>query len=213
MERQKFGFPNMPLDPMMESVIALANGRHVLELFEDPHRAWEGEELGLQRTWALKEAPERELVQFAHGCLAKIADVFSKTHSWAGFGPLRAGQCEHFNSVNYQILRESQVFPEVAKAWNRPPTEEIAPAKDKVLLLMAPSDTSTIAYEIPADKSARGWINISRSQYWDREFASMLLYSIDGEVITKNTAVFFRRSEASLSALTYADSDEIDSER
>jgi hypothetical protein len=40
------GFANLPLDPMMESVAALAQGREVLESLEHPHRC--GQERSLE---------------------------------------------------------------------------------------------------------------------------------------------------------------------
>jgi hypothetical protein len=205
----KYGKPraglNMPLDPMMESIAALAYGRQTLESLEHPHRMWSGEEFGLQRKWALKEAPEKELVQFALSSLAKIAEVFSKTHEWAGFGPINSENCEHFNSTDYQNLRESEVFLEVAKAWDGPPTEELFPTQDTLALLATPSESSKVLYEIPSGKSAKGWINIQPSKFWSRHYASMLLYSIGEDVITKNTGVFFKRSVGSISTLDYPD--------
>jgi hypothetical protein len=199
--RPRSGFANMPLDPMMESVAALANGRQILQNFEHPHRLWSGEEFGLQRRWALKEAPEKELVQFALGSLSNIAEAFSQCHAWAGFGPLQSVKCEHFNSVDYQNLRESEVFPEVAKAWDGSPTEELSPVEDTLPLLAVPAEASDVLHEIPAGKSAKGWINIEPSKFWSLQFASMLLYSIGDEMITKDTGVFFKRSAGSVSTL------------
>ena len=176
--RPKSGFAAMPLDPMMDSIEALAHGRQVCQSFEHPHRMWSGEEFGLQRMWALKEAPKTELVQFALNSLAKIAEVFSKTHEWAGFGSLKSGTCEHFNSEDYRNLRESQVFFEVAKAWEEPPTEEASPTGSVLLLLDGPSDRGRGPPRIQKGKTATGGSILSppssgrpiridaRLQYW-----------------------------------------------
>lgn len=209
----KYGRPkagiNMPLDPMMESIAALAHGRQILESFEHPHRMWSGEEFGLQRKWALDAAPERELVQFALSSLEKIANVFSSTHEWAGFGPLKSGFCEHFNSVEYQNLRESEVFLEVAKAWEGHPTEELVPNPGSPLPLLAiPSESGVVLHEIPQGKSAKGWANAQASKFWSSQFGSMLLYSIGEEVITKSNGVFFRKSAVSIRALEDSDPQE-----
>lgn len=198
--KPKAGFGAMPLDPMMESIVALARGRQT-DPFEHPHRVWSGEEFGLQRMWALREAPDKELVQFALSTLTKIAEVFSQTHEWAGYGPLKSGKCEHFNSEDYRNLRESEVFLEVAKAWDSDPTEELSPNEGALLLLDVPSDSGKALHEVPVGKAAKGWINTGPSKFWDREFTSMLLFSIGEEVITKNTCVFFKRSAATVSTI------------
>lgn len=199
--KPKAGFASMPLNPMTESIEALVRGRQADDFFVHPHRVWCGEEFGLQRKWALKEAPDRELVQFALSSLGKIAEIFSKVHEWAGFHAFKHGNCEHFDSEDYRALRESEVFPEVAKAWDGPPTEQVSPVKSALLLLRAPSDSSDALHEVPVGKTAKGWINMEFSKFWDREFTSMLLYSIGEDVITKNTGVFFRRSSASVTKI------------
>jgi hypothetical protein len=199
--RPSLGFGHMPLHPMMESIAALAHARHHLQSWEHPHRLDSGEEFGLQRKWALREAPEKELVQFSITSLSRIGAVFSKAHDWAGFGPIEPGVCEHFNSVDYQNLRESEIFLEVEKAWDGPPAEELSPAKETLSLLAVPSESAEVLHQIPLGKSAKGWINTRPSKFWSRQFASMLVYSIGDEVITKDTSVFFRCADASISTL------------
>jgi hypothetical protein len=203
--RPKSGITPLPLDPMTESIVALAHGRRVFQSYEHPHRAWSGEEFGLQRLWALTEAPEVELVQFALGTLTKIASVVSRVHEWAGFGVLKSGNCEHFNSDDYRNLRESEVFVEVAKAWDSDPTEALSPIEHPLPLLEAPLETADTLHEIPAGTVAKGWINTRRSKFWSPDFASMLLYSIGDQPVTKDTAVFFKRSAASVSKLPVSD--------
>jgi hypothetical protein len=211
--KPKSGIEGMPLDPMTDSVAALAHGRKVFQSHEHPHRMWSGEEFGLQRLWALKEAPKTELVQFALNSLAKIAGVFSATHEWAGFGALKTGNCEHFNSEDYRNLRESEVFLEVSKAWDGHPTEKVSPISGELSLFADPSETGDVLHKIPAGKAAKGWVGTLQSRFWGPEFASMLLYSIDDETITKDTAAFFKRSAASVSTLDDPESpDEPDSE-
>lgn len=201
--KPRAGFASMPLHPMTDSAQALALGREVDDQFEHPHRAWCGEEFGLRRKWALEEALERELVQFALGALEKIADVFSEAHKWVGGGAFNTGRCDHFTSEEYRDLRESEVFPEVAKAWDGPPTEQVSPAKGGLSLLSAPSDSARVLHRISESKKAKGWVNSTPSKFWDREFCSMLLYSIGEDVITLKTGVFFKRSAASITEMPH----------
>ncbi len=201
--KPKAGFASIPLDPMTDSVQALALGREVDDTFEHPHRAWCGEEFGLHRKWALREAPDRELVQFALSSLDKIADIFSQAHEWAECGAFSPGGCAHLNSEEYRSFRESEIFPEVAKAWDGPPTEQVRPVKDGLSLLSAPSDSARILHWIGEKKVAIGWVNTEPSRFWNREFCSMLLYGIGDDVITTRTAVFFRRSAASIAPIHY----------
>jgi hypothetical protein len=205
--KPKSGFVSVPLDPMTQSIVALVHGRKLLQSSEHPHRAWSGEEFGLQRRWALKEAPEAELVQFALVALTKIADVVSRVHEWTGFGTLQEGKCEHINSDEYRNLRESEIFSEVVAAWDGLATEAVTTATgvNSVPLLAEPLETADVLYTIPAGSSAKGWTTNRESKLWSPEFASMLLYSIDHQVITKDTAVFFKRSLASVSKLPTPD--------
>jgi hypothetical protein len=206
--RPKSGLANVPLDPMMESIEALTLGRRASQMFEHPHRMWSGEEFGLQRMWALTASPGRELVQFALGTLETVARVFSQTHEWAGFGHIDRGNCEHFNSEGYRNLRESEVFKEVEKAWDGPPTEQLAAVEGSLALLAVPADSSEVLHKVSGGTAAKGWINTEPSKYWSPDFASMLLYSIGDEVITKDTGVFFKRSAASISTLDEEDSED-----
>lgn len=72
--------------------------------------------------------------------------MFSNIRAWGGFGALKFEGCAHFNSVDYQSFRESQVFPEVEKAWDGRPSEEISSAQATLSLLAGPTEAADVLH-------------------------------------------------------------------
>jgi hypothetical protein len=203
----KYGNPKsgllMPLPPMMPTLYAFLLARRELADWEHPHRLWSGEEFGIQRCWKLQEIPKSELVEFCVGCWEKIASVVSETHAWLGFKFEPEAKCKHWSS-EYRSVRESEIFSEVAEAWEAPPTELVKPRKDTLSLLADPRELSDVLYRISPGSSVKGWVG-GPSPLWDRAYASMLVYSIDDTVIEENTCVFLKMADATIEPLQEAD--------
>jgi hypothetical protein len=187
----------MPFDPMTSTLVALVEVRRALAGFVHPHRLWVGEEFGVQRKWSLREINGRELVQFCMACWRKISKVIAGAHAWTGAALETKMQCET-DVGQAQVLTESEIFPEVAKAWDGPPTEIVAPRERELLLLREPVEGADCLHVITAPTTAKGWATPS-SRYWPRPYASMLLYSTGKEVTSDDTCVFFARANALVS--------------
>ena len=85
--------------------------------------------MGIERTWVLKEIPNGELVAFCASCWQKIAEVMFEVPEWQKCS-YQGGAIFDDIPTDYQVLRESQIFPEVIKAWDDEPTEMVqAPAR------------------------------------------------------------------------------------
>jgi hypothetical protein len=203
--KRKLGLVRIPLPPYEDSVNALLRTRPFLQKWEHPHRAWSGEECGIERSWMLKEIPERELVAFCASCWQRIAEVVFDIHDWQGCRYEKANVSEGIRS-GYQILRESQVFPEVVKAWDSEPTEMVEGLGKNLELLEAPSPDSKVLQKIDGPKTVKGWVG-GRSRFWSSNYRSMLIYSIGDIVITKSTAVFFESSKARVTTLPSPDDE------
>ena len=157
----KYGRPKsgllMSLPPMTPTLPALLSARRLLADQEHPHRMWDGEECGIQRTWQLKEIPGRELVEFCIECWERIAEVVADAHAWQGsiFAP-EAG-CKRSLS-DYRSLRESEIFPEVAKAWDSSPTEVIEPKGLNLEFRAEPHIGSEVSHLITKGQRVEGWV-------------------------------------------------------
>jgi hypothetical protein len=81
----KYGRPKsglvMDISPLTPTLPAFLHARKILANMEHPHRMWESEEFGIQRTWRLKEIEDRELVGFCIDCWNKLAAVLAACHS------------------------------------------------------------------------------------------------------------------------------------
>jgi hypothetical protein len=195
--KPKLGF-SMPFDPMTSTLVALVEARRNLAELVHPHRLWVGEEFGVERKWSLREINGRELVQFCMGCWKKISEVIAGAHAWSGAALERGIQCEA-EIGQAQLLTESEIFPEVARAWDGPPTEIVAPREGELLLLREPIEGADCLHAITAPTTAKGWVT-STSRHWPAAYGSMLLYNIGEEVVGRNTCVFFSRAKALVSA-------------
>ena len=62
-----------------------------------------------------------------------------------------------------------------------------------------------------ADRTPTGSCSVARdpsSDHWDPLYRSMLVYAIDGNVITENTAVFFEARKAVMTAIPESEREE-----
>jgi hypothetical protein len=193
-DERRLGFGNFS-DPMIASFGALLTARRHLQGYVHPHRMWVGEELGIERIWALEQAPERELVGFCISAWERIARIVKDAHRLAGAVFEPSAKCKH-GAKTYGRLLESDIFPEVGTAWAGagPPTHEVLPNK-KINLLAEPWTGSEIIHSVAAPKVVKGWVG-GQSKWWSPHFISMLIYSIGDEVIRKDTAVFFEHRKA-----------------
>jgi hypothetical protein len=208
--RPKLGF-QMPLNPMMDTLAALVETRRVLGDLPHPHRIWIGEELGIQRKWSLAEIEGRELVQFCMDCWKKISVVIVEAHSWCG-ADLEPQMTCGGEVGEAQLLTESEVFPEVARAWDESPTEIVSPRENELPLLNAPLDSADRLHVITAPASAKGWVTVG-SPYWSSEYASMLVHSIGDSEVNENTCVFFEHKKAFISVAPQEDEHEEETEQ
>jgi hypothetical protein len=53
-----------------------------------------------------------------------------------------------------------------------------------------PHDGSEVTLTIAKGQRIEGWVG-GISALWDEKFVSMILYSVDGKIISENTCVFF----------------------
>lgn len=201
--RQRFGFANIPLDPMQDSIPALITRRSILETnaggytFIGPDRGSNCEEYGLTRTWSLPELKGVELVDFCMRSFGAIMEVVVAAHEWCGARLQLGPPCTH-EQQEYRTLRESMIFPEVMKAWDGPPTERLLPSSDGVPLLAFPWEEAEVLYVVTPKQIARGWIADSTSQLWPPRYASMLVYSFAGRRLRFRNSVFFDRALAKI---------------
>jgi hypothetical protein len=133
-------------------------------------------------------------VQFCIDCWKKISEVIAAAHTWAGATLEPKMTCEE-GVGEAQSLGESQIFTEILKAWDGPPTEVVTPIKDELLLLSEPTNDAGRLHVVKAPAEVKGWLT-RKSPYWPRNFASMLIYSIGEEVVTNETCVFLNVNHA-----------------
>jgi hypothetical protein len=188
-------------NPMLASFSALLSARRHMQGYVHPHRLWVGEELGIERMWALEQAPEKELVGFCISAWEKLAAIISDAHKMAGSGFEPLAKCKDRAKI-YGRLLESQIFPEVGNAWSGsgPPTHEVLLKNNKLDLLAEPLANGEILHSVAVPKVIKGWVG-GQSDWWSLHFISMLVYSIGDEVVKKDTAVFFKHREAIVRAL------------
>lgn len=205
----KYGRPKsglvMDISPFMATLPGFLHSRRIMAGREHPHRMWEGEEFGLQRTWRLKEIGDRELVEFCVGCWKKLVTMLSETHAWVGRAFQVEENCVHSDD-DFRILLESEIFAEVSKAWESRPTELIEPTVETLQLYAEPDETAEVYHSIKIGQKIRGWLG-GRSPLWSTNFASMLVYSVDEQVLSKNTSVFIKLADTKVTSLA---TDEVD---
>jgi hypothetical protein len=196
--RQRFGFSNIPLNPMQDSIPALIARRGILEngpggtTFIGPDRGSNCEEYGLTRTWSLPDLKGVELVDFCVRAFGAILEVVVAAHEWCGARLTVGAPCNH-QQQEYRTLRESSIFPEVMKAWDGPPTERVLATDMSLPLLAMPWEGAEVLYNITPKKIARGWVSGSISPFWEPQYTSMLVYSYAGRRLRFRNSVFFDR--------------------
>ena len=201
--REKTGFAGFPLDPMQDSVPALIETRAFFEKgmgkyhFLDPYRSSDSEEYGLTRKWSLPDLKGVELTDFCTKTFADLVEVISDAHKWCGASYDTEVSCNHRSKQN-RALRESQIFPEVARAWETKATERVLPKGKELPLRIFPFDESEVIYTLTPKRMARGWVSITRSPYWPENYASMLVYSIGGRCLRLRNSVFFDHTLAEI---------------
>ena len=196
--RMKMGLIQLKADPMIPSLPSLLIRRpHASDLYGvHPHRHWSGEELGLERKWSLPDLKGRELVDFCLSFWRKLADVIAAAHEWIGRTVTFTLDCHEW-LPEARVIRESQIFPEVARAWEEPPTEEVRPRGESLQLLAHPGGKTPL-HDVKATSVIRGWVS-SPNLPWPSQFLSMLVYSIDSTPVREGTAVCFDRRQAVIS--------------
>jgi hypothetical protein len=143
--REKTGFSGFPLDPTQDSIPALIETRAHFERgigkhnFLDPCRSSNCVEYGLTREWSLPDLKGVELTEFCTKTFAALIEVLSDAHKWCGAAYEPEVKCDH-RSKKYRALRESQVFPEVERAWEMSPTERVIPRNEELPLRIFPFD-------------------------------------------------------------------------
>jgi len=189
----------MDISPFTPTLPAFLHSRKIMADREHPHRMWENEEFGMQRTWRLKEIGDRELVRFCDECWKKLVEVLSETHGWLGQAFRIENNCKHLGR-DFQTLLESEIFAEVPKAWDSAPTELVEPAVETLQLYAEPNEAAEIYYSVKKGQKIKGWIG-GRSPLWSSNFASMLVYSMDDEVVLRNTSVFIKLADSRVTPL------------
>lgn len=191
--RFKLGM-KMDVSPEMSSLSLLHLARTKFQDFGHPHRMWDGEEFGIQREWRLSDLPDTEIFEVCVKAWELTAEMVADAHVWFGANFSAEAKCKH-NLQVAQILLESEVFPEVTKAWAFSPANEVRPKGNEVPLMEKPTSDGSILHVIKKNQVAIGWVGTS-SRYVPSRYFSMLVYKIDSKVISKNTAVFFKSSDA-----------------
>jgi hypothetical protein len=205
----KYGRPKagieMPLPPEIPTLQAFFDVRRVMANHEHPHRSWSGEEFGIQRTWKLKEVPDRELVEFCMKCFNKYSSLIADVHEWLGKSFKSELEQEH-DRADFGTLRESDVFSEVSKAWDSSATEIVIAKKRDLKLAADPGPDSETLHLVMRGSRVKGWVGAA-SPFWDPQYSSMLVYSIDENIVESNTSVFFKRSDATVRKLKHLEKE------
>lgn len=198
----KYGRPKLciktDINPLMPSLGILMSFRNS-EPFVIPVRVWDGEEVGIVRVWRLKAITDGELLEFCCKRFHELAEKLSDAHHAVGatFPPSNCSLLKH----DYQTVLESQYFPEVIKSWNGPPSELVRPSGERLDFFESPTNSATILHSVEAGVEIQGWVGTE--SVWKEGFGSILLYTIGGTEIAKNTAAFFKLAEAEIEKLSY----------
>jgi hypothetical protein len=199
----KYGEPRLGYgglqNPMNGSLHLLLLARRHMSNYVHPHRAWIGEELGLLRKWALVERPDMGLVAFCITAWEKLATVVAEAHQWCGANYEPSATCRH-DAERCGLLRESEVFSEVASAWEGDPTHEVSLRHDRLDLLAGPWEGADPLHIVKSPATVRGWVG-QPTGWWPPEYGSMLVHSIEGTEISENTGVFFDLRRATVATL------------
>jgi hypothetical protein len=205
----KYGKPHggllMPMSPMSYSMDVFMFGRESSHLWVHPHRMWDGEEFGIRRKWMLEEIKDKELVEFCVSCWETIGEVVGTAHSWRGFQFSPIAKCN--GHQGYRDVCESDIFEDVAKAWNGEPTERVTAKEQSLEFLAHPHEDSKVHFVLDASATSTGWVGRPRG-HWNPEYASFLVYDINKAVVSENTAVFFKGANAIIERLPPSHSEE-----
>jgi hypothetical protein len=204
-DRLKMGFSRMPMSPTESSLPRLMHLRNRCGLFGiTPHRIFDGEDIGIQRTWRHEQTGEEELVTFCIRAWEKIGKIVEDAHSVLGAQFDAVAKCKHFVE-EHRTLREFQVFSEVAKIWELGyVTEEVEPLGQELKLYEYPADDAQVLHTVSAGTSIRGWVG-DPSTMWSTRFVSMVVEKIGTTEIDKDTCIYFEHARARITSLDHAE--------
>jgi len=184
--RLKLAFKT-PVNPLTPSLQLLGPARNGM-MFVDPHRSSCGEEIGVERVWRLKELGDVELVQFCAARFAELSGMVEVAHEASGHHFPNAGY--RVDTGDFQLFLESEVFPEVTEAWEGEPSHFLTGREGGFTVRASPSPEGEVLYTVEQSSELVGWLG--GNERWPELF-SLLVYSIDGEIINTNTAGFVER--------------------
>lgn len=195
--RAKLGFGNLELDPLTPTAAVMNAMRNSFGLVS-PWRDG-GEELGVHRKWVLQELASEELIAFARASLQKIGSVVCRAHTIAGV-PEPEVDLSCLGDDGHMTILESQLYPEVLKAWEGPPAEVVKAAQEELVVTESVNPQSKVLHVIRKGQEARGWV--SRARTWnDHGYRSIILYRIDGAVVSSETCGYIDDNAAIISKI------------
>jgi len=191
----KYGKPKLcfksKIHPFNASIEVLASFRNAPSLV-NPHRMWECEEVGILREWRLSLITDEELVSFCSSRFEELVRLSDQAHKDAG-SAVPEGMCS-LGKTEYQIILESEFFPEVLAAWEGPPTHLVTATTGSLAFRQHPSESSQLLHSLAVGTDLRGWVCVENT--WTEGFRSILIAEIGGQPVRSNTAAFFKISQA-----------------
>ncbi|MGH9589361.1 MAG: hypothetical protein ACRD25_03155 [Terracidiphilus sp.] len=183
-EKLKLAF-SVPIPMYLPSWMAIARSRNDLA-FVPAHREWCGEEIGLERIWRIPGFDD-EIAKLSADALAKCDEVMHLSPGHEGI----EGICTCLDTVSPRLLFEHDIFPEVLPAMDGENPEKLRARVDTNLWLL-PDREEEVLHKITEGSEIAAWLNPKMT--WNSGFSSLLLYSINGEVIVRNTAGFYLKA-------------------
>jgi len=197
----------MPINPMTPSINVLADFRN-FPSFVNPHRSFDGEEVGVLREWHLGSVTDDELLSFCSSRFEELAKLVEDSHIAVG-SVMPGGMCS-MKDVAYRIIRESEFFPEVIAAWNGPYTHSCRATGETLDFRQHPSEASRILHSLSNGARVLGWVGAEN--LWSGGYTSVLIGEMDGKPVRENTAAFFKSSHAEIVKVIALDDDAQDDE-
>jgi len=193
--------PMVQMAPDTDGFTALIMARMLVDglPLANPQRVWSGEEIGVDRQWVLEELPGREITKVCIDTLEKLRRVIfdaHEAHSGLHF-EFPTGGCAHGRG-GYTVLRESELFPEISRAWEAESPDRLVAGRNGLKFLAGPSPASPVWHELAPGQHADGWVG-PRSTQWGSGYSSALLRSIGRKLVERRTAVFFETQAAQVS--------------
>jgi hypothetical protein len=197
----RLALPMIPMKPDTDGFTGLITARMLLDDFNlvNPQRVWIGEEIGIDREWILEELPGREITKVCIDSLEQLRRIVWDAHeAHSGIHhPFPEEGCRH-SEGGYTVIRESQMFPEIVRAWDGELPEILSAGPTGLRFLAGPSPAAPIWHELMPGQKARAWVG-APSTHWGSGYVSALLHSIKRKRVDKRTAVFFAMRDASVS--------------